>query len=261
MRGWWQEVSGLVLPVGCAGCGRPRTALCGRCQAVLCGPGVRRVWPQPVPAGLPAVHAAGAYEDEIRAVLLAHKERGGLRLAEPLGAALAGAARAAARAAVRSGGDGGAGTASGGGERAGPRRCPGGPLLLVPVPSARRAVAARGHDPARRIARAAAGALRRRGVPARALPVLRQRRSVRDQSGLDARQRRANLRGALRVAAGAGGLLAAGPVVLVDDLMTTGASLAEAARAVREAACPVAGAAVVAAPPVAFEMNRNSNRT
>ncbi|WKX74245.1 ComF family protein [Streptomyces sp. XD-27] len=245
MRGWWQEISGLVLPVGCAGCGRPRTALCGRCHAAVCGQGARRVCPEPVPPGLPAVHASGAYGDEIRAVLLAHKERGGLRLAEPLGAALAGAVRAAV----------------GGGEAAGPRRCPGGPLLLVPVPSARRAVAARGHDPVRRIACAAAGALRRRGVPARVLPVLRQHRGVRDQSGLDARQRRANLRGALGVAAGAGALLAAGPVVLVDDLMTTGASLAEAARAVTDAGGPVAGAAVVAAPPVAFEMNRNSNRT
>jgi len=44
-----------------------------------------------------------------------------------------------------------------------------------------------------------------------------------------------NLAGALEVVAGGARLLAGGPVVLVDDLMTTGASLREAARAVREA--------------------------
>ncbi|MFT2019623.1 ComF family protein [Streptomyces sp. 796.1] len=108
-----------------------------------------------------------------------------------------------------------------------------GPLLLVPMPSARRAVAARGHDPMVRIARAAARELRRQGVPARALPVLRQQRPVLDQAGLSAVQRRVNMAGALRVARGAERVLAGGSVVLVDDLMTTGASLAEAARVVR----------------------------
>ncbi|WSX60763.1 hypothetical protein OG504_32090 [Streptomyces sp. NBC_00986] len=109
------------------------------------------------------------------------------------------------------------------------------PVLLVPVPSARSTVRARGHDPARRIALAAAGELRRSGTPARVVAVLRQRRWVADQSGLNSRQRLDNLAGALEVVAGGARLLASGPVVLVDDLMTTGASLREAARAVREA--------------------------
>jgi adenine/guanine phosphoribosyltransferase-like PRPP-binding protein len=65
--------------------------------------------------------------------------------------------------------------------------------------------------------------------------VLRQRRTVADQSGLSSPQRLANLAGALEVAGRGAGLLTGGRVVLVDDLMTTGASLAEAARAVREA--------------------------
>ena len=85
----------------------------------------------------------------------------------------------------------------------------------------------------RRIALAAAGELRRAGTTARVLAVLRQGRGVSDQSGLNSRQRLANLAGALTVAPGGARLLSGGPVVLVDDLMTTGASLAEAARAVR----------------------------
>ncbi|NEB13562.1 ComF family protein, partial [Streptomyces coelicoflavus] len=60
-----------------------------------------------------------------------------------------------------------------------------------------------------------------------------------DQSGLDARQRVANLAGALAVVPGGGVLLrGGGALVLVDDLMTTGASLAEAARAMRAASAP-----------------------
>jgi predicted amidophosphoribosyltransferase len=232
MRGWWQDLTDLVLPADCAGCGAPRTALCPRCRATLDGSVPRRARPEPEPAGLPVVHAVAPYAAEVRALLLAHKERGALALAGTLGTALAGAVRA--------------GLGAAGGVGAGPARDTGagagaagwswrGPVLLVPVPSARWAVRARGHDPVRRMALAAAGELRRTGTPARVAAVLRQRRAVADQAGLDARRRRENLAGALEVTEAGGRLLGTGRVVLVDDLMTTGASLAEAARALREA--------------------------
>jgi predicted amidophosphoribosyltransferase len=233
MRGWWQDLTDLVLPGECGGCGAPRTVLCAQCRAVLSGAVAHRVRPVPEPPGLPVVHAAARYADEVRATLLAHKERGALALAGPLGVALAGAVRAGLQAAWRSSWPGADGARWRGVEA---------PLLLVPVPSGRRAVRARGHDPARRIAFAAAGELRRSGVPARALGVLRQRRAVADQSGLNSRQRLDNLAGALAVAPGGARLLYGGPVVLVDDVMTTGASLAEAARAVRSAVGPVSNA-------------------
>ncbi|MEW2158260.1 ComF family protein [Streptomyces sp. NPDC007189] len=234
MRGWWQDLTDLVLPADCAGCGAPRTALCPRCRVALYGHAPRRVRPVPEPAGLPVVHAAAPYAGEVRTLLLAHKERGALALAGALGAALAGAVRAGlgasgAGASGRAGVAGGAGVSG----RAGAGGV--GTVLLVPVPSARWAVRARGHDPVRRMALAAAGELRRTGTPARVAAVLRQRRPVADQAGLDARRRLANLAGALEVTAGGGRLLGTGQVVLVDDLITTGASLAEAARAVREA--------------------------
>ncbi|MCZ4511984.1 ComF family protein [Streptomyces sp. ActVer] len=233
MRGWWQDLTDLVLPAECGGCGRPRTVLCPECRAALTGAVPSRVRPEPEPPGLPVVHAAAPYEDEVRAVLLAHKERGALMLAGPLGAALAGAVRVG----LATGGGSGAGAAGlvpdgpvgpvgVGGSRT--------PVSLVPVPSARWAVRARGHDPARRIALAAAGELRRTGTPARVVAVLRQRRAVADQSGLNSRQRLDNLAGALEVPAGGARLLnGGGRVVIVDDLMTTGASLTEAARALR----------------------------
>ncbi|WP_217545335.1 ComF family protein [Streptomyces sp. GbtcB6] len=228
MRGWWQDLTDLVLPAECGGCGTPRTVLCAECRAALSGAVPRRVRPVPEPPGLPAVYAAAPYADEVRAALLAHKERGALALAGALGAALAGAVRAGLRdgRTVRI-------VASWNGT-AGGAAVPG-PVLLVPVPSAPWAVRARGHDPVRRIALAAAAELRRAGSSARVAPVLRQRRAVADQTGLNSRQRFANLAGALEVTAGGARLLAGGRVVLVDDLVTTGATLAEAARAVREA--------------------------
>ncbi|MFG2528205.1 ComF family protein [Streptomyces sp. NPDC048516] len=237
MQGVWRELAGLVLPVDCAGCGRPRTELCAECRRRLGrdGRGAQRVRPWPSPAGLPRVWAGAPYADEVRAVLLAHKERGALRLAGPLGAVLAGAVRGL-----------------------GPF---GGPQLLVPVPSARRAVAGRGHDPVRRMALRAAGELRRAGAGARVLDVLRQRRAVSDQAGLSARQRLANVAGALEVPVPAARLLAGRSVVLVDDLVTTGATLAEAARAVRAAAGRVTGAAVVAAPRSAFAAGREARES
>ncbi|MGW6015780.1 ComF family protein [Streptomyces sp. NPDC055210] len=284
MRGWWQDLTDLVLPAECGGCGRPRTVLCPKCRAALTGDAPSRVRPDPEPPGLPVVHAAAPYEDQVRAALLAHKERGALMLAGPLGAALAGAVRAGLGPGGRAAGAAGSGA----------------PVLLVPVPSARWAVRARGHDPARRIALAAAAGLRRSGTSARVASVLRQRRAVADQSGLDSRQRLDNLAGALEVTPGGARLLAGGGrVVLVDDLMTTGASLAEAARALRavlpekggfygrvtpgttgdgvrqapmtgvgraeavrekrgaNSADDGVGAAVVAASPASFEINRN----
>lgn len=237
--GWWQEIVGLVLPVACRGCGRPRTELCEECASALAAE-PRRATPTPEPTGLPVVHAVAPYENAVRAMLLAHKERGALGLAGVLGGALAAAVRAGA---------GEPGDA--------------GPVLLVPVPSSRRATSRRGHDPVRRIAVAATAELRRVGTRARVLAVLRQRRAVADQAGLRARERQMNLAGALVVADSGRRLLREGRVVLVDDLLTTGASLAEAARAVRAADHAGSGspgglrAAVVAASPSAFEVNRN----
>ncbi|MGW4445062.1 ComF family protein [Streptomyces sp. NPDC004682] len=263
MRGWWRDLTDLVLPADCEGCEAPRTVLCPRCRRALGGAAPRRVRPSPEPPGLPVVHAVAPYAREVRSLILAHKERGALALTGALGAALAEAVRVGlgpmgleptGLGSVGLGPPGlgpiglgltGLGSADfgrvrQGGAQLGPpheaAHGPPGPVILVPLPSARAAVRARGHDPVRRMALVAAGRLRRGGTPARVAPVLRQRRAVLDQAGLDARERRENLAGALEVTAGGARLLGAGRVVLVDDLMTTGATLAEAARALREAA-------------------------
>jgi predicted amidophosphoribosyltransferase len=73
--------------------------------------------------------------------------------------------------------------------------------------------------------------------------MLVQARPVADQAGLGARARQENLAGAFRLRR----LIKADAVVIVDDLVTTGSSLTEAARVLQEAGVPVLGAATVAA--------------
>ena len=198
----------LVLPRDCAGCALPGRTLCAGCQEQLLSEPFLHA-PTPAPPGMPPVLAVSSYEGVVRSLLLAHKEDGRLSLARPLGFALAIAAHAY-------------GTS----------------FELVPVPSAASAVRQRGHDHARRIAAVAARRLR---VPCR--PLLTPARAVADQSGLDTAGRAANLTGALRCRRP----LPGGAVVIVDDIVTTGATLAEASRALTAAGADVLGAAVVAA--------------
>jgi predicted amidophosphoribosyltransferase len=124
-------------------------------------------------------------------------------------------------------------------------------VLLVPVPSRPSSTRARGHDPTAAMTRAAARVLRVHGLDVRRAPLLRTRRGLVDQAGLDAGGRAANLAGALRVHAPAVARLArAGrPVHLVvtDDVITTGATAAESERALAAVGLPSLGVAAVAA--------------
>ncbi len=220
-------VSGLLDLFGgarCAACGLPGALLCRDCAAELTQP-PHPTSPTPCPAGFPPTWAVTAYDGAVRAALLAHKEHGRLALARPLGAALAAAVRAVAE------------------PRAGPMTT----LVLVPVPSRPAVTRQRGHDPLLRIARSAGRVLRRDGFAATVAPVLRQGRRVADQAGLDRSARRANLAGSLRVPRALQPLVAGSAVVVVDDVVTTGATLVEAARALSVTGQPVLGAATIAA--------------
>ncbi|WP_433252386.1 ComF family protein [Streptosporangium sp. CA-135522] len=214
----------LVLPPRCAGCDAPGALVCPRCAAELHGRPARRM-PVPAPPGLPECWSATVYTSVVRRAIIAYKERGRTALAHPLAGALALTVAAAT------------------GDR---------PVTLVPVPSARPALRRRGHDPVSRLTELAAGYLRAAGWPTTVAKVLVQRRRVADQAGLSSLQRAENLALAFRVTAARNGSEpslwgGAGPIVLVDDIVTTGATLAEAARALREAGVAVPLAATIAA--------------
>ena len=77
------------------------------------------------------------------------------------------------------------------------------------------------------------------------LDILRHTRSVRDQSQLDAEQRSRNIAGAFTASINPSNLDSygnTGPLIIVDDLITTGSTLAEAIRALRTAGYAVIGA-------------------
>ena len=102
------------------------------------------------------------------------------------------------------------------------------PGALVPIPLSRARLRQRGYDQALELARPLAAML---GLPL-ATDALERARHTDPQSTLAADRRRANLRDAFRV--GARTALPA-HVVLVDDVMTTGATLQAAAVALRDA--------------------------
>ena len=203
--------------------------LCPDCLAVLPASG-HEVRPDPPPPGLVATFAAAAYADPLRRLILAHKERQAFGLAVPLGEVLA-AVLDSAVAALAPGPETG--------------------LVLVPVPSSAAATRRRGHDPVLRMTRVAARSLAARGRQAAPARLLRIARPVADQAGLDADARAANLAGRLAVRAGVHSALARrGGAVLVlvcDDVLTTGATLAEAQRALAAVGLPAAAAGTLAA--------------
>ncbi|HET6431531.1 ComF family protein [Dyella sp.] len=100
------------------------------------------------------------------------------------------------------------------------------PELIVPVPLHRARLRQRGYNQALELARPLARAL---GVPLRHDLLLRARATA-AQSELDAVSRRRNVRGAFSVRAG---VALPAHVAVLDDVMTTGATLAECSRVLK----------------------------
>ena len=220
---WFAAAGDLLLGAQCPGCDEPGWGLCLSCRSVVSGPGYL-TRPDPCPPGFPPTATTAPYQAVMKRLVSAHKEHQVLSLTSFF----------AERLAVAVG-------------RLLSHTAPGGPpatLVLVPVPSSPAAVRNRGYDAtwsmARRCVQDVPGPRR---VLARSM--LAQSRRVQDQTGLGAAARRQNLAGSLRVAGPAP--VPGAVVVIVDDVVTTGASLAEAARALRAAGIPVLGAATVAA--------------
>jgi len=116
----------------------------------------------------------------------------------------------------------------------------GAPALLVPVPLHPRRERERGFNQASLLARRLGRAWR---VPVRDDVVVRAVATP-SQTELDARARRANVRDAFRLRRPE--VIAGRHVVLVDDILTTGATLSECARCLRAGGAATVGALTVA---------------
>ena len=204
----------LALPARCPGCGREGPPICARCAPALdarleLAGGVAIGLPSDVPAPLLQLEWCAPFGGLVRRALHELKYGGETRLAVPLGEAIARRWRR-----VGAGGD-----------------------VLVPVPVHAERARRRGYDQAELIARAAASAL---GLPC--APILERTRATTAQFDLDRTTRAYNVRGAfaLRARSPSTPRDARGPstprnplagrwIVLIDDVVTTGATLSACA--------------------------------
>jgi predicted amidophosphoribosyltransferase len=233
------ELGRLVLPVGCAGCGAYDEVLCASCLALLaalpsrCEDAAGRLDRMDGRPLLP-VWTLAPYTGPMRELVVAWKDRGRTDVGGRLEAAVERGARSLAPA-IRAGL-----TTVAAGEPA---------VLVVPAPSTAAARRRRGEDLVGRLARAAARGCADTGLRAVAAPVLVRRGRGRDQVGLGARARGRNLAGHVAVRRGAETALRDATVLLLDDVLTTGATLAACEQALTRAGAVVIGALTVAATP------------
>ncbi len=204
----------LLLPPRCPGCGVEGDVICGRCRLPLQRrldepPGVPLGMPVAMPRGILQLEWCAMYSGPIRAALHDFKYRGERRLGEPLGDALADRWRRAGRGAEL--------------------------ITWVPVhPSRRRE---RGFDQAEELAQVTASRL---GMPVRGCLERRQRTLAQHSLGLQ--ERAENTTSAFVAVEDAADFIRGRWLLLVDDIMTTGATLAGCASALA-----AAGAAGVSA--------------
>ncbi len=237
IRSWTDELSNLLFPRACPGCGEWDVPVCAACarafagawmevsgrasrlQAAVALDAPRRGLVRPGDA-VPVfpVWSLGEYEGARRAVILRWKNVLDASLSEILERRIRLRGRDFAPAL----------------REAGLVR-----IDLVPAPS-RPARKRDGLFVAGFSARAFAQGMREEGIDARLADVL----ATRARRGARTRQARALKATAIRVA---GGLPGGVPVVVVDDVLTTGATLLGCARALEESGAEVAGALVLAA--------------
>jgi predicted amidophosphoribosyltransferase len=204
----------LVLPLECGGCGARATRWCETCARELT---VKRDQPHLITPrlepGVP-VFSLGRYAGARRAAILALKEHGRADLVDPLAAALrVGLARLLAWGVLEV------------------------PLTVVPAPTRRWAARRRGGDPVTRVALAATAGPRDITV----VQAVRTRAMVADSVGLSSADRQRNIAGRVKVVRAVGGRNVENEVLVVDDIVTTGATASETVRVLR-----ASGATVVA---------------
>jgi predicted amidophosphoribosyltransferase len=204
----------LVLPLECGGCGAPSTRWCDACaqQLAVKADEPHLLTPR-VDPGVPVL-SLGRYAGARREAIVAVKEHGRADLIAPLAVALSAGLTNLLTWGVL-----------------------GTPLTVVPAPTRRSAARRRGGDPVARMARAATADLP--GV--HVTQALRMRAMVRDSVGLSGADRQRNIAGRVKVIKPV-----SGGVLVVDDIVTTGATASESVRILGVAGAQVTGVLAIA---------------
>ncbi|MGO4104838.1 ComF family protein [Leifsonia sp. YAF41] len=209
----------VVVPTACAGCGRPDRGICAACRYSV------RPRVHTVSRGTLTVWSALEYADEARRVIAAYKDGGRTDVAPILAVALQSAVRAALAA------DESLDAMAQAGSHSHEDRARG--VRVATIPSSSVAWRQRGFSPVGLL-------LAHGGIVAS--NVLRQRGISRDQVGLGVAERSLNKHLSLV----ARGRLDGQDFLIVDDILTTGATLREAQRAIAAGGGRVVGCATLA---------------
>ena len=201
MRKSFYPLLDLVYPKRCPGCHLPSASICESCKSFWQKQTISITLRKSQVSDLLVVSVA-QYRDEVRAVLLAYKEDGEREAGKVLTEALLQARRGISNHSV---------------------------CAFVPIPSNPKSVRRRGRDFMLDLCNQVA-------IQSgdKVLSIIKVNRDVQDQSKLSEKERSQNLVGAFDCAPKNLKLLAKFPIILVDDLLTTGATLREAQRALRQ---------------------------
>lgn len=228
-------MTGLVLPRGCAGCDAPDEVLCPSCRARFdhvvavpsCAPGV------------PA-YACAVYSGTVRRAILAWKDHGDEECDRLFIEALC----TLAVRTVTIGGRTGARTEAGDGEGADDVT-----LLIVPAPSSPRSARRRGRRHMSAPTGALAASYRARGVPARRMDALRSHATGGKAVETKGRAGRAARVGGSHIIVSHPTRVRGRRVVLVDDIITSGATMRACAAALQASGAQVVACLALAATP------------
>lgn len=219
----------IVLPRGCAGCDAPDEVLCAACMRLLHKPPRCQSMEMRGDQEAVAVWSCAAYRGRVRRAILAWKDHDDVELDSLFGACMASLAlhddmRSLIQQALSSASE---------------------PVLVIPAPSSRRSLARRGRKHLMPLVQAVSMALETDKVPSQCYDALVMRgvrsKSVQSHSR-SARARRVqghmNLRRGMSVSGRC--------VVLVDDIITSGATLRQCAKVIEDSGGRVLAAMTLA---------------
>lgn len=216
LKSFMALVRDVIVPRGCAGCGEVDAVLCDACWSLMHRFRMRSLYG----CSLDHAYACAGYEGSIRTAILQWKDHGDLECDRVFAGILADLIMQCAD--IRAG-----------------------PVVLIPTPSSHRSMRARGRWHTKNLTQYVARELRGRGVEAHVRTALSMTGKVEKSVAGSAGRRSGRLRNHIRV--DLNGCGDADTVILIDDIITTGATMSQCINALQTAGLQVDAAVALAA--------------